>query len=139
MFTVPSPYIFSAQLNGVIGLIDMSEEVGPSEEQIESLRRAFRRPVVGTILEIIARTEKAMQVEEEVEEEVPMEKVEEAVPEGELLEPEEKVEAEVPPEEVHEVEVTDETVLIGSYSYDQYLHYFQRKAEEEEPVLATEA
>ena len=139
MFTVPSPYIFSAQLNGVIGLIDMSEEVGPSEEQIESLRRAFRRPVVGTILEIIARTEKAMQVEEEVEEEVPMEKVEEEVPEGELLEAEEKVEAEVPPEEASEVEVTDETILTGSYSYDQYLHYFQRKAEEEEPVLATEA
>ena len=95
-------------------------------------------------MEIIARTEKAMQVEKEVEEEVPMEKVEEKVPEGELLEPEEevpdeKVEAEVPQEEVHEVEVTDETVLTGSYSYDQYLHYFQRKAEEEEPVLATEA
>ena len=85
-----------------------------------------------------------MQVEEEVEEEVPMEKIEEEVPEGALLEaekevPEEKVEAEVPPEEVPEVEVTDETVLTGSYSYDQYLHYFQRKAEEEEPVLATEA
>ena len=144
MCTVPSPVFSCTQLNGLIGLIDMSEEVGPSEEQIESLRRAFRRPVVGTILEIIARTEKAMQVEEEVEEEVPMEKVEEEVPEGELLEteeevPEEKVEAEVPPEEVPEVEVTDETVLTGSYSYDQYLHYFQRKAEEEEPILATEA
>ena len=62
-----------------------------------------------------------------------MEKVEEEVPEGELLEAEEEV-----PEEVPEMEVTDETVLTGSYSYDQYLHYFQRKAEEEEPVLATE-
>ena len=41
------------------------EQEVPSEEQLEGLKRAFRRPIVGTLLGIIARTEMAMQAPEE--------------------------------------------------------------------------
>jgi len=49
--------------------LNEEEQAIPSEEQIEGLRLAFRRPIVGTLLEIISRAEMAMQAPEEVTEE----------------------------------------------------------------------